>query len=185
MPKYPQFVPESNSETIFAFRFDETNYSAWYGLSSMFATIDGVGWGEMYVRINTFSKFRNSHRMLEISLLFRIINWIKWKKVPTVYWTEFNNTNKYYDYKIYPANVDAAGKHVSFIKDGTTYPILTETFNYGGPIYTKDYAVINGTKQYLTKEYEMNNRNGYPKYFMYKCSFQQQKDHLYSPVISD
>ena len=49
LPKYPQFVPESNSETIFAFRFDETNYSAWYGLSSMFATIDGVGWGEMYV----------------------------------------------------------------------------------------------------------------------------------------
>lgn len=185
MPKYPQFVPESNSETIFAFRFDETNYSAWYGLSSMFATIDGVGWGEMYVSdkyIQQIQKFPQDVRNQFIVPDYKLDK--NGKKVPTVYWTEFNNTNKYYDYKIYPANVDAAGKHVSFIKDGTTYPILTETFNYGGPIYTKDYAVINGTKQYLTKEYEMNNRNGYPKYFMYKCSFQQQKDHLYSPVIS-
>ncbi|KUG11228.1 ragB/SusD family protein [Elizabethkingia sp. HvH-WGS333] len=185
LPKYPQFVPESNSETIFAFRFDETNYSAWYGLSSMFATIDGVGWGEMYVSdkyIQHIQKFPQDVRNQFIVPNYKLDK--NGNKTPTVYWTEFNNTNKYYEYKIYPANVDANGKHISFVKDGVTYPILTDTFNYGGPTYTKDYAVINGGKQYLTKEYAMNDRNGYPKYFMYKCSFQQQKDHLYSPIIS-
>ncbi len=184
LPKYPTFVPEQNSETIFAFRFDENNYSAWYGLSSMFATIDDTGWGEMYVSdkyIQHIQKFPQDVRNEFIHPDYKLTDGAK---LPTVYWTEFNNANKYYEYKIYKANVDATGKHVSFEKDGVTYPIKEETFNYGGPEYTKFYADINGTKQYLTKEYEMQNRNGYPKYFMYKNSLQEGKDHLYSPIIS-
>ena len=184
LPKYPTFVPEQNSETIFAFRFDETNYSAWYGLSSMFATIDDTGWGEMYVSdkyIQHIQKFPQDVRNDFIHPDYKLTNG---KKVPTVYWTEFNNSNKYYEYKIYKANVDATGNHISFEKDGVTYPIKEEVLSYGGPTYTKYYADINGTKQYLTKEYEMQNRNSYPKYFMYKNSLQEGKDHLYSPIIS-
>lgn len=71
-----------------------------------------------------------------------------------------------------------------YIKDGGTYPIQTDYLTYGGTAYTKPFAMIDGKKQYLTKEYTMNDRNGYPKYFMVKDSFQEQKDHLYSPIIS-
>ncbi len=181
LPKYAQFVPESNSETIFAFRFDETNYDAWYGLSSMFATIDGVGWGEMYVS----DKYIQHIQMFPQDVRNQVIvpNY-KDDKKPTVYWTEFDDALKTYKYKIYPATQDANGNYVSFVKDGVTYPILIDNLNYGGAAYTKPYAMINGQKQYLTTEYTMNDRNGYPKYFMIKDSFQQQKDHLYSPIIS-
>lgn len=184
LPKYPTFTPETNSETIFAFRFDQTNYSDWYGLSSMFATINGVGWGEMYVSdkyIQHIQKFPQDVRNNFIVPDYKLTNN---KKVPTVYWTEFNETAKTYQYKIYNANVDAAGNYISFVKDGNTYTIQTETLDYGGAPYKKDYAMINGMKQYLTKEYQMNSRNGYPKYFMYKNSLQEGIDHLYSPIIS-
>ena len=184
LPKYATFVPEQNSETIFAFRFDETNYSAWYGLSSMFATIDGVGWGEMYVSdkyIQHIHKFPQDVRNQFIVPNYKLTDG---KKVPMVYWTELDAANKTYVYKFYNANVDATGNHVSFVKDGITYPILEETLDYGGNSYIRYYANIGGTKQYLSKEYEMNNRNGYPKFFMYKNSLQQGKDHLYSPIIS-
>ncbi|NJO89433.1 MAG: RagB/SusD family nutrient uptake outer membrane protein [Chloroflexia bacterium] len=47
--KYPTYVPEENDETIFACRSleDEDDYN-WYAVGGMYATIDGVGWGEMY-----------------------------------------------------------------------------------------------------------------------------------------
>lgn len=177
LPKYPRFIPENNSETIFAFRFDTTNYSAWYGLSSMFATIQGVGWGEMYVSdlyIQHIQKFPSDVRNQFI------VPDYKASKAPTVYWTEFNDSLKRYEYVISPASAD----HSTFTYKGNTYTVQSETADYGGNAYTRHFAMIDGKKQYLTKEYEMNARQGFPKYFMYKNSLQEEKDHLYSPIIS-
>lgn len=188
LDKYPRFVPENNPETIFAFRFDPTNYSAWFGLSSMFATIDGVGWGEMYVS----DKYIQHIRMFpeDVRNNFIVPDYYKTKtgnKVPVVYWTEFNEGIKTYEYKIGFADENYTtfkifldAKKEKF----TTHKIETETFDYGGNSYTKNYAMIDGKKQFIMKEYQMNERNGYPKFFMYKNSLQEEKDHLYSPVIS-
>jgi len=181
--KYSQFLPENNNETIFAFRLDENNYSAWYGLSSMFATIQGQGWGEMYVS----EKYLQHIQMFPEDVRN---NWIvpdynpEDKSEPTVCWTWFDPSVSTYHYKIYNANLDADGNHISFNMDGITYNIEEETLNYGNNTYKKYFATINGEKQYLRKEYKMSNRQSYPKYFMYKVSLQNGKDHLYSPVIS-
>ena len=50
MPAYATKTPESNTETIFAFKYNKDgDYSdGWYTIGSMYATIQNVGWGEMY-----------------------------------------------------------------------------------------------------------------------------------------
>lgn len=190
LDKYPRFVPENNSETIFAFRFDSTNYSAWFGLSSMFATIQGIGWGEMYVS----DRYLHHIRMFpqDVRNNFIVPDYKKTKegkKIPAIYWTEFDENGKVYNYREgltdenYTTYAYVANKGRPNEK---TYKgeIHTETLEYGGNSYTKSYIIFGGKKHYVHKEFVISNRNGFPKYFMYKNSLQEEKDHLYSPVIS-
>lgn len=49
--KYNTFVPEDNSETIFAIKrvaFEFSGDDHYYGIGGMYANIGGMGWGEMY-----------------------------------------------------------------------------------------------------------------------------------------
>ncbi|MFC0183424.1 RagB/SusD family nutrient uptake outer membrane protein [Pseudarcicella hirudinis] len=53
LPDYPKFAPENNSETIFAIKYvlntDYANSDNGYStVGSMYATINGSGWGELY-----------------------------------------------------------------------------------------------------------------------------------------
>lgn len=50
LPTYAGKVPEQNTETIFAFKFENNPnmYSSDYALGSMYIQINGQGWGEMY-----------------------------------------------------------------------------------------------------------------------------------------
>ncbi|WP_278553397.1 RagB/SusD family nutrient uptake outer membrane protein [Elizabethkingia bruuniana] len=189
LPTYAQKVPENNSETIFAVRYDTSStyiYNPDYMLGSMYTVINNEGWGEMYAAdpyIQLLQRFPQDVRNKFIQQDYKLDAQTK-KKAPVVYWTEYVASRFRYEYKFYPANLDASGNYISFIKDGNTYPISSEDVNYGGPTYTKYFTTINGQKQYLTRDYEMNNRGGFPKYYINKLSLQEGYSQLYSPVIS-
>lgn len=184
LPNYAQKVPEQNIETIFALRYEQNvNYEGWYTLGSMYATINGIGWGEIYASdpyIRHIQMFPSDVRNQFIQPDYLLTNG---QKTPTVYWTVFNQQNKTYIYQIYNAQKNASG-NTTFAVNGETYTVETEQLEYGGANYKRDYAMINGQKQYLKQDFQMNSRNGYPKYFVNKLSLQEGVAHLYSPIVS-
>lgn len=183
LPTYAGKVPEQNTETIFAFKFENNPnmYSSDYALGSMYIQINGQGWGEMYAA----DPYVRQLEMFPTDLRNKFIekNYTS-AKSPVVYWTEFKKNTSNYQYVFYPATVNAQGVYTSFKINGTDYPIQTETLDYGGNSYEKKFAIINGIKQYLTCDFSMNNRSGYPKFFVNKLSRQEGVSQLYSPVIS-
>lgn len=187
LPTYAQATPENNAETIFAFRVENKpgQYAAGSMLGSMFAVIDNAGWGEMYAAstyLQTVKRFPQDVRNQFITPDYTLDK--AGKKTPVVYWTVFNAKANRYEYAFYNATLDAAGKYVSFVKDGTTYPIVEEPSVYGGANYMRYYATIGGVKQYLSQDYALNNRGGFPKFYINKVSYQEKIGHLFSPIIS-
>lgn len=176
---FPTMVPEENSEIIFSCRAlkDEDDYN-WYAFGGMYATIDGVGWGEMYAS----ESFRNlldlnpsdrRHKFIdpqyvdgndyEITYSYDKSSPVG-SKMFQMYAVTNNGGNWEYDYN--------GTKTVSTeIVNGNTVYFITEGENISGKTYVK-----------LTKK--MPVRQGYPKYFVIKCSNQEGQPQLFSPVIS-
>lgn len=176
---FPTMVPEENSEIIFSCRAlkDEDDYN-WYAFGGMYATIDGVGWGEMYAS----ESFRNlldqnpsdrRHKFIDPQFVdgndFEITySYDKSSPVGSkmfqMYAVTNNGGNWEYDYN--------GTKAVSTeTVNGNTVYFITEGENISGKTYVK-----------LTKK--MPVRQGYPKYFVIKCSNQEGQPQLFSPVIS-
>ncbi|MBI9058143.1 MAG: RagB/SusD family nutrient uptake outer membrane protein [Labilibaculum sp.] len=176
---FPTMVPEENSEIIFSCRAlkDEDDYN-WYAFGGMYATIDGVGWGEMYAS----ESFRNlldqnpsdrRHKFIdpqyvdgndyEITYSYDKSSPVG-SKMFQMYAVTNNGGNWEYDYN--------GTKTVSTeTVNGNTVYFITEGENISGKTYVK-----------LTKK--MPVRQGYPKYFVIKCSNQEGQPQLFSPVIS-
>jgi len=207
LPTYAQSVPELNTETIFAFRFENrpNQYAGGSMLGSMYAVISNEGWGEMYATdsyIQQLNKFPEDARNKFITRDLPRDDKGKEIKNPIVYWTFFNSSTNRYEYQTYTANVDIAGNYVSWNepeKDSkgnivldankkpvikAVYPILSETVDYGGTTYVRKYSNYNGGKQYLTCDLELTTRGGFPKFYINKLSYQEKVGHLYSPVVS-
>ena len=186
LPTYAQSVPTANSETIFAFKFDNDPkmYDPDNMLGSMYAVILDAGWGEIYAAepyLDLIQRYPSDVRNKFIEPQEIITDG---KKTPAVYWGYFNPKTSRYDYASYNATVDASGNYISFVMNGTTYPIIKENTNYGGPSYSRYYATINGSKQYLHLWNKMYDRNTMPQFYINKLSMQENIQHLYSPVIS-
>ena len=183
--KYPTFVPELNAETIFACRSlkDEDDYS-WFAVGGMYARIDGVGWGEMYASqpyrdlVGQYPEdLRNEFILpqyvegedeqgnpLMWIIYIRTTDQAEGKKMFTTY-----NVTKDYDTGIW-----------SYVKDDVTHEVNTETEGDK----TLYYIFENNVKTYVNLERRMLTRNGYPQYFVNKCSNQEDQPQLWSPVIS-
>ncbi len=170
LPQYPVMVPENNSETIFAVRFlKDTDYpgNGWSTIGSLYANFLGSGWGEMYA----------SRRILEMLRTY-----------PEDVRNQF----------IEPKITDDSRLKGSYVKDDLTYGFLDLTQNgtdytYSGGTLEKEsngsgsflyFAQIEGKRRTVLIDHEMELRNGYPKYYIIKCSGQEQQGHLWSPVIS-
>lgn len=64
--------------------------------------------------------------------------------------------------------------------DGVDYQVQTEVT----PNKTNYYFVNSGgSKTYVTLDYDMDKRNGYPKFYILKCSLQEGVPQLWSPVV--
>ncbi|TVQ09663.1 MAG: RagB/SusD family nutrient uptake outer membrane protein [Bacteroidetes bacterium] len=183
--KYPTFVPELNQETIFACRSlkDEDDYN-WYAVGGMYARIDGVGWGEMYASqpyrdlVGQYPEdLRNEFILPQYTegtdeqgnplmwiIYIRTTDQAEGKKMFTTY-----NVTKNYDTGIW-----------SYVKDDVSLEVFTETEGEK----TLYYIFENNVKTYVNLERRMLIRNGYPQYFVNKCSNQEDQPQLWSPVIS-
>lgn len=174
---YPTFVPEENSETIFAVRYTKDvdylpEYRA-YMIGSMYAKIDNDGWGEMYpsdsyLRLLDLHPEDLRHAFIRKQTLDNGKYWF-------IYTTK-NNT-----YVKVP--VSKEGDEYTIINpEGFKSASVVKEAYHGGSAYT--VTAVDGTKYFGRVEEETDIRNDYPKYFIYKCSLQEGQAQLWSPVIS-
>ncbi len=180
---YPTFVPENNAETIFACRSlkDEDDYS-WFAVGGMYARIDGVGWGEMYASrpyrelVGRYpDDLRNAFIDPQYSGNDSQGNPLMWIK----YITTTNPANGAQMFVTYNVSQNAEGVWV-YDKDGATHEVETEEVD-GETLY---FIFESGVKTYVELSRRMLVRNGYPLYYVLKCSNQEEQPQLWSPVIS-
>lgn len=171
-PNYVKLDPESNSETIFAFKYNKDgDYNhGWYTIGSMFANIDGVGWGEMYASSSYLNLLEQNPDDVRLKFIQPVYTLDKGQKIPAIYWI----SSDYKSYQFRRTQTDNTGQ-IYFTEDNVDYPILTEN--------TAHYINYKGEKIYVKKDFDMEKRNGYPKFYITKTSLQQGVPHLYSPII--
>lgn len=174
--KYPTFVPEENKETIFAIRYTkDVDYKSDYRpymIGSLYAKIDGDGWGEMYPSDSYL-------KLLELHPQDLRNSFIKKQYLESdTYWFIYNKNNMYVKEPV----TKNADDYV--IIDASNYQsanVKKENF-HGGTAYS--VTLSNGTKYLGRVEKQTEHRNDYPKYFIYKCSLQEGQAQLWSPVVS-
>jgi hypothetical protein len=168
-------APESNPENIFAIRFvKDVDYpdNGWYTIGSLYASIDGSGWGEMYASRSYLEEVRKYPEDVRAKFI-----------VPKV----LNNStelNAYYvtdDYKYASVVVTKEGDDYRYTENGAS-KLLTRKSNGAGAY--QYFITINGKERTALVDYKLENRNGFLKYFITKCSGQEGQAHLWSPPIS-
>lgn len=174
---YFKMVPEENPETIFCLRYtEESDYTdGWYTVGSLYANVDGSGWGEMYASssyLELINAYEEDARKEFISAQFETDE--NGNKYPAVYWINENYT---YQFR---RTFNAQGQ-IFFTEEGVDYQVKEE--NVDGQV---SYYFTNASneKVYVTKSFDMFKRNGYPKFYILKASGQEGVPHLWSPVVS-
>lgn len=190
-------VPEDNPEIIFAIRCtkDKDDYG-WNSIGGFYANIDGVGWGELYASEplrDAYAEYPEDLRSRyivpqylkddetgEYRKEFIYIESSEEDGVPRKYyrWNEIIEENgnyrikdaylSKYEYKdTLTMKQDAGGYYVeSRLKSGKDNP-TPGTYE----------------KHYVTIQNLMAKRNDYPKYYVYKCSKQENQPQLWSPTV--
>ncbi|MFT4023627.1 MAG: RagB/SusD family nutrient uptake outer membrane protein [Flavihumibacter sp.] len=171
---YPTYKPESNAETIFAIKYipDADHPSNGLGnIGSMYAVINGAGYGEMYAS----KPYLDLVRTFPADVRNKFIE-PDYKTGSSVIWAMYVNDN--YQYVNVP--VTKTGDDYKVTDTGET---LEKEANINGA-YDYYIALAGGVKKKVIIENEMNLRNGYPRFFITKCSRQEGQPHLWSPIIS-
>ena len=177
LPDYTRINPDDNPETIFCFKFlEESDYNhGYYTVGSLYANILGSGWGEMYASsdfLNLLRKNPSDKRLEFIDPQYLTDD--NGDRIPVVYWI---NENYQYVFK----RTFEQGGETYFSDNGTDYLVSAEE---NGSQTRYFYTTTSGSKQYVIKDYDMVKRNGYPKFFILKCSLQDDVPQLWSPVVS-
>lgn len=174
---YFKMAPEDNPETIFCFRYqEESDYNhGWYTVGSLFANIKGTGWGEMYASstyLDLLSRHPEDARKGFIDPQYVLDD--NGDKIPVVYWVDAD-----YKYQFRPTFED--GGAIFFTDNGTDYEVQSEEVN-GRTLHF--YINASTEKVYVTKDFDLYKRNGYPKFYVLKTSLQEDVAQLWSPVVS-
>ncbi|AQX04644.1 carbohydrate-binding protein SusD [Elizabethkingia meningoseptica] len=180
LPLYATKAPEINSETIFAFKYNKDgDYSdGWYTIGSMYANIQNVGWGEMYAS-STYLELINQNPK-DARAKFIQPRYLD-KDSQVVYWVQ-KGTNTSgavtYTYQIQKLTNKNGGQYFTY--NNAEYKVQSEVL----PNKTNTYFInADGTKINVTVDYNLDKRNGYPKFYILKCSLQDGVPQLWSPVI--
>lgn len=180
LPLYSTKTPENNQETIFAFKYNKDgDYTdGWYTIGSMYANIQNVGWGEMYASASYLDLINQNPK--DARLKFISPKYAD-PKTQAVYWVQKGNNASgavTYNYKFQKTFQKNGSTY--FTMDGVDYQVQTEAT----PNKTNYYFVNSGgSKTYVTLDYDMDKRNGYPKFYILKCSLQEGVPQLWSPVV--
>lgn len=183
--KYNEMAPDgtSQTETIFAVKrvaseFSTDDYFSCIG--GMYSTIDGVGWGEVYASADYMEKLYEAKGQNDARWAFIRPNYVSdsdaFRFVAKTYKKDTRELSGY----AYNQGLVATkgGQLVVTIKD-QDYPMtLVDEEN-------KSYSVqFDGEKYIGYRGKEMVLSNGYPQFFIIKCSLQEGETQLYSPLIS-
>lgn len=190
---YNQMTPDSKSqtETIFAVKRRDSEISNYNPvIGSMYASIQNVGWGEMYT----------SQKYLDLLNETGYNDWANGKLVdaraafihPQYSTTDGSMTRAF---RFVCEAYNESGKLTGYIyKQGA----ITEQggvlkAKVGDKEYTltpvdaanKKYSIVYEGKTYTgLDDYMMSLNNGYPQFYSYKCSLEDGIPQLHSPLIS-
>ncbi len=172
-------TPENNPEAIFAVKLSSSSdllgeWDDWYTIGSFYATVDGVGWGEMYASrayLDLIDKNEGDARRSFIGAQY--LEDGNGDLIPAVYWVDENYTY------VFSQTTDNAGT-ITFEYEGTTYTLESEIVN-GKTVYY--FNGPNG-RQDVIYDFDMQKRNGHPKFYIYKASLQENDVHMWSPMVS-
>lgn len=176
MGRYFVKVPEDNTETIFCLRYrKESDYSnGWYTVGSLYASIQNVGWGEMYASWSYLQLIdEHPEDVRKAFIEAQYLTDENGDRFPAVYWVDT-------DYKYQFRRTSEQNGTTYFTEDGSNVPVQSET---DGDL-TRYYIEYGGEKIYVIKDYDMEKRNGYPKFYILKASMQENIPQLWSPVVS-
>lgn len=174
LPNLSVKMPEDNSETIFAIKFvKDADYpdNGWYTVGSMYATIQGSGWGEMYASRPYLEQVRKYPSDRRNSFIDPVV---KNSAVTMAYY--FND-----NYTYQGVAVTKSGDDYHYTENGSQKTLVKESNGAGDYQY---FINIDGKTRSVLIDKELDDRNGYLKYFINKCSGQEGQAHLWSPIIS-
>ena len=169
-------APENNPENIFAIKFvKDIDYpdNGWYTIGSMYASVDGSGWGEMYASRSYLENVRKYPEDVRYKMIKPVVS-------------NANELHAYYvtdNYKYASVIVTKNGTDYTYVESEGAAPktLIKESNGAGAYQY---YINIEGKKRTVLIDQKLDNRNGYLKYYILKCSGQEGQAHLWSPIIS-
>ncbi len=183
---YNELAPDaaSQTETIFCREIHCFDWDDWGSpLGSMYAEIDGQGWGEVYASAKYMDLLHETGKNTDAREAFIHPQYKKndaGDQIPAFRFV----ANLYADGKIsgyvyrQGETKEVGGKLIATVDDEeyTLTPVDVDnkrySISYKGKTYVGDY------------DYLMLESQGNPKFYSYKCSKQEGYPHLYSPVIS-
>lgn len=193
---YNTFTPENNSESIFCIKrvaSEFSGYDHYYGVGGMYAVIGGMGWGEMFASgkyIDLLNETgRNDWRPDRKKIVDARANFIE----PQYVTDSDGNYTKVFRFinNIYNNGTQSGYYYQQFAitgnntcTDGTETYTLTPDSNPDRAV--EEYYTIQYKGETYTGviDYEISLNNGYPKFYIVKCSREGEDSHLHSPVIS-
>jgi len=175
--KYKDFavdIPENNSENIFSIKFlKDTDYpdNGWYTIGSMYSNVAGSGWGEMYASRKYLELVRKYPEDVRYSLIQPVV-------------VDQDELHAYYvnnEYKYESVIVTQNGDDYTYVVNGVSHNLIKRSNGAGAFQY---FITINGQEKTVLIDKKLDNRNGYLKYYILKCSGQEGQGQLWSPVVS-
>lgn len=181
---YNKYTPEEQvqTETIFAVKRLDSDFTPddyWYTIGSMYANINGIGWGEIYASAKYLSLLNEVGKGEDARSAFIIPQYEleDGKQIPCFRFIEEIGDGEGYNYV--QGDIKAEnGNYVAVIKD-TEYPLTAidqandlYSISYNGKVYTGE------------KDFWITLNNGYPEFYISKASYEDGIAQLHSPVIS-
>lgn len=181
--KYNEMAPDLNAqtETIFAVKrvgseFSGNDYLS--AIGSMYSTIDGIGWGEVYASADLVNVLYEAKGFNDARWAFIRPNYLSDKDAFRFVAKIYNNEGVHTGYTYYQGLTSANGSSLTATIQGEGYPLtLVDEENRS---YSIDY---NGEKYVGYQGQEMVLNNGYPQFFIIKCSLQDGETQLHSPIV--
>lgn len=178
--RYPQYFANAltEQETLWAVAHSQTDSRGSSSLASMYITVNGVGWGEVYASdplLDLYNRYSGDLRSKFIEPSYNE----KYPDQYTVRWA-VPAADDFYSSAIRDVEWDSSKNKYSFTEGNEKIYVETEVIG----TYPRNYIMLNGQKHVarLSKKMMMRD-NSYPKFFVNKFSYQDGDGMLSSPVM--
>ncbi|MCI1779647.1 MAG: RagB/SusD family nutrient uptake outer membrane protein [Bacteroidales bacterium] len=170
----------SSSETLFAVAHTAADNKGQASIGSMYLN-DGIGWGEVYASesyLDLLEQYPEDVRNKFIRPVYTYDGSGKHKY--WIYYSVLNIDNNNLEDVNYEVTYDTSAGRYKFTDENGNIVYVNKSTSEGKDVYS---IVLNGKTQIVHFGYEMDERNGYPKYYVLKYSYQDDDPMLSSPVI--